>query len=97
MMTGAMMLSPQENPQLRSITMKYSTPGHGAVQEEDNIHSLIEKAIIAKEFYSPIKKNPYKVIQMSEKDFLEFSVLSKELQFSTIHVCVKNSFNTDFW
>lgn len=94
MMTGAMMLILQENPQLRSITMKYSTPGHGAVQEVDNIHRHIEKAFIAKEFYSPIglvrillninKKNPYTVIQMSEKDFLEFSSSSKELQFNLV-------------
>lgn len=50
MMSGAMMLLLKEHPQLRSITMKYSTAGHGAVQVVDNIHSQIEKAMAATEF-----------------------------------------------
>lgn len=30
------------NPSLKYIKMKYSTAGHGAVQDVDNVHSQIE-------------------------------------------------------
>lgn len=94
MMSGAMMLLLQNNPQVQSITMKYSTPGHGAVQVVDNIHSHIEKAMVTSEFYSPVgllkilkhvnKKNPYVVIQMQHKDFLDFADSSKEFFFQQV-------------
>lgn len=38
------------NTKIRKITMKYSTPGHSAVQEVDNMHSNIEKAMASSEF-----------------------------------------------
>lgn len=69
--------------------MKYSTPGHGAVQDVDNIHSQIEKAFSTSEYYSPVsmveillkvnKKNPFRVIQMMSQDFLECAESSKDL------------------
>lgn len=43
-----------KHPNILKITMKYSTPGHSAVQEVDNMHSNIEKAMASSEFYSPL-------------------------------------------
>lgn len=74
--------------------MKYSTPGHGAVQDVDNIHSQIEKAFSTSEYYSPVsmvrillkvnKKNLFRVIQMMSQDFLDFAESSKDLNFVKI-------------
>lgn len=74
--------------------MKYSTSGHGAVQDVDNIHSQIEKAFSTSEYYSPVsmvrillkvnKKNPFRVIQMMSQDFLDFAESSKDLNFVEI-------------
>lgn len=36
----------QKNPQINSICMKYSVPGHGVIQEVDHIHSTIEKVLL---------------------------------------------------
>lgn len=41
-----------KNPRIKSVTMKYSVPGHSCIQEVDNAHSQIEKHI---------KKNRYLV------------------------------------
>ncbi|GBL90709.1 hypothetical protein AVEN_219369-1 [Araneus ventricosus] len=44
----------KDNPEVKSVTMKYSLPGHSCVQEVDSVHSNIEKAINKTDFYSPI-------------------------------------------
>lgn len=82
------------NPQIRKVTMKYSTPGHSAVQEVDNMHSTIEKAMASSEFYSPVsfirvllkanRKNPYTVIQMKETDFKDYQACSKLYKYKQI-------------
>lgn len=71
-----------KNTRIEKITMKYSTPGHSAVQEVDNMHSNIEKAMARAEFFSPLsfvrvllkanRNNPYTVIQMKREDFKDF-------------------------
>lgn len=71
--------------------MKYLTPGHGAIQDVDNIHSQVKKAFSTSEYYSPVsmvrillkvnKKNPFRVIQMMSQDFLDFAESSKDLNF----------------
>ena len=43
-----------QHQHIESVTMKFSTPDHSCIQEVDNIHSNIEKAISAAEFYSPV-------------------------------------------
>ena len=62
---------------LNSITMKYSVPGHSCVQEVDNTHSNIEKAMHVAEFYSPVsflrvllncyRQRPYKRLKFQNK------------------------------
>lgn len=71
----------RQNPNLQTLTMKYSVPGHGAVQEVDNVHSQIERYMALKEFYSPLgfikelknlnKKKPFVIMQMKTDDFEE--------------------------
>lgn len=94
MIVGAIMLLLKENSQINSITMKYSTPGHGAIQEVDNIHSHIEKSMAVSEFYSPLgfirilknnnRKYPYNILQISDNDFLDFADSSRSFSFQTI-------------
>lgn len=82
------------NPQISKITMKYSVPGHSCIQEVDNAHSQIEKAMNVSEFYSPLglirilkslnRNHPVRVLQMNEKDFFDFASSSKHLNFKLV-------------
>lgn len=84
----------RNHPDLDCLTMKYSVPGHGAVQEVDNIHSQIERHMSQIEFFSPLgfikelkqvnKKNPFVIIQMKESDFMNYEECSKQLKYDNI-------------
>lgn len=75
------------HPEIENITMKYSLPGHSALQEVDNAHSQIEKCLSVNEYFSPIgllrilknvnRKNPFVIIQMKSSDFRNFSKYTK--------------------
>ncbi|GBL92981.1 hypothetical protein AVEN_54621-1 [Araneus ventricosus] len=72
----------KDNPQVKSVTMKYSLPGHSCVREVYSVHSNIEKAINKINFYSPIglirilkqvnPRHPYRVRKMRPDDFKDF-------------------------
>lgn len=74
--------------------MKYSLAGHSCVQEVDNMHKQIEDAMRVAEFYSPIsflrvllkvnRNQPYRVIQMPKKDFMDFMNASKLLKYNMV-------------
>lgn len=74
--------------------MKYSLPGHSSVQEVDNAHSVIEKAMQKTDFYSPIglirilksinPKNPYRVLQMKPSDFKDYAVTAKLFNYKDV-------------
>ena len=80
-----------QHQNIESVTMKYSAPGHSCIQEVDNIHSNIEKAMSVAEFYSPVsfikvllhanRKSPYKVLQMRAEDY---QTCSKSLHYSNV-------------
>ncbi|GBN48489.1 hypothetical protein AVEN_238656-1 [Araneus ventricosus] len=80
--SNSVLHSLKDNPQVKSVTMKYSLPGHSGVQEVDSVHSNIEKAMNKIDFYSPIglirilkqvnPRQPYHVIQMRPDDFKDF-------------------------
>ncbi|XP_056310757.1 uncharacterized protein LOC130222157 [Danio aesculapii] len=82
------------HPQVKRITMKYSTPGHSAVQEVDNMHSHIEKAMAMSEFYSPLsytcvllkvnRNNAYEIVQMKSTYFYDFQACSKLFQYKQV-------------
>ncbi len=67
-------------PYLKEIVIKFSVPGHGCVQEVDNIHSLIEKSFKNEEKLSLKKvshliktakrKKPLTVIELKKDDFI---------------------------
>lgn len=97
----------RNHPDLDCLTMKYSIPGHGAVQEVDNIRSQIERHMSQIEFFSPLgfikelkkinTKNPFTIIQLKELDFMNYEECSKHLKYDDIpftKVCtIKVRFN----
>ena len=84
----------RKNQQLEAITLKYSIPGHSSVQEVDNMHSKIERAMNVAEFFSPVsflsillkchRQKPYKVTQLQERHFKEFSQASSSFEYSAV-------------
>ena len=53
-MSVALLKFMDDNPQVQKITLKFRSPGHGEVQEVDNVHSCIERAMNIAQFYSPV-------------------------------------------
>ncbi|GBN86765.1 hypothetical protein AVEN_257508-1 [Araneus ventricosus] len=84
----------KDNPQVKSVTMKYSLPGHSCVQEVDSVHRNIEKAMTKIDFHSPIRlirilkqgnpRHPYRVIQMWRDDFKDFQGTAKFLNYKIV-------------
>ena len=84
----------QTSTNLKRVTMKFSVPGHSCVQEVDAIHSVIERSLRKSEYFSPVSllrlllkvntKKPYTIIQMQEKDFLDFNSYSAKLKYSIV-------------
>ena len=81
----------RKNQQLESITLKYSIPGHSSVQEVDNMHSKIERAMNVAEFFSPVsflsillKCHRQNLIQLQERHFKEFSQASSSFESSAV-------------
>lgn len=82
------------NPKIKTITMKYSIPGHSCIQEVDNAHSQIEKKIKNLEIWSPLAfirallrvndKKPFKVLQLNENNFKNYHFTSKKFKFNLI-------------
>ncbi|GBN39125.1 hypothetical protein AVEN_39210-1 [Araneus ventricosus] len=81
----------KDSPQVKSVSMKYSLPGHSCVLEVDSGHSNIEKAINKTDFYFPIglvrilkqvnPRHPYRVIQMRPDDLKDFQGTAKLLNY----------------
>ncbi|ESO94282.1 hypothetical protein LOTGIDRAFT_161502 [Lottia gigantea] len=85
------------------IEHKFGTPGHSSIQEVDNVHSHIEKALGVAEIYSPIslvrvllKVRPkhMKVIQMKKSQFFDFQKVSQRFKFN-IPFCKLNYLRID--
>lgn len=82
-----------ERPNVEWIETKYSTPGHSAVQEVDNVHSNIDNAMRTSEFFSPLsflkllkrvndKKKPYNIINVNT--VADFATCTKLLDLAKI-------------
>lgn len=90
----AKLLWEKKDTRLEKITMKFSVPGHSAVQEVDAIHSAIERALRATEYYSPLslirlllkvnRRKPYKILQMQRKNFKHFQECSSTLKYENV-------------
>lgn len=50
-MSNAILDFLRENPQINKVKMNFSLPGHSCVQEVDNAHSAIEKAMGKTDFF----------------------------------------------
>lgn len=84
----------KRNEHIEYIEVKYSTPGHSGVQEIDNVHSRIEHVLSTAEFYSPVSlmkllkkvdsKKPFKIVQMTNSDVLDYASCSKTLDYVQI-------------
>lgn len=93
-MTYAIQMFIQNHPDIECIIMKYSVPGHSALQEVDNVHSQIEKILSKNEYFSPLgllrvlkqinRKNPFTVIQMIPNDFKDFEKCSKMFNYKSL-------------
>lgn len=93
-MTSAMLGFLMKNPTIKSINMKFSTPGHSGIQVVDNAHSQIQKYFKNIEIWSPISltkamqrvnhKSPFQVIELNINDFKNYHVLTKSFNFNTI-------------
>lgn len=69
------------NPNIDEIIQTFCTPGHSSIQEVDNVHSHIEKALNLSEIYDPesfsrilskVRPNVSKLLQWKQQDFLNF-------------------------
>lgn len=83
----------QQNPNIESIIMKYSIPGHSCIQEVDNIHSRIEKQLRVSDVWSPLglvrllkqidHKKAFHIIHM-HKTFLDYHNVSKNFNYKKV-------------
>lgn len=74
---------------IEEISQKFSEPGHGLVQEVDNLHSQIEKRLKGMEIFSPLsliralktvnQRKPLQILQMNIKDFKDYQTASKKI------------------
>lgn len=83
------------NKQIKSITQKFSEPGHSQIQEVDAVHSSIDGYLKLKEIHSLLdlirKLKNYKtpkvqlqVIQMVSSDFKIYSEKSNKMYFQLV-------------
>ena len=82
-----------EHPTLCIIMQKFCARGHSSIQEVDNIHSHIEKALQVAEIYSPIsllrlmlnvRPNSSRVIQLKPENFVNYQKAAGYLSFSDV-------------
>ena len=92
-MTFGLMKFLYDHQVLKTIEQKFCTPGHSSIQEEDNIHSHIEKALRLSEIYSPVslirimsqvRPKSSKVIQLKKCNFFNFQQCMASLKFTKI-------------
>lgn len=78
-MTFALKYFLDKSTTLQQIEQKFCQPGHSSIQEVDNIHSHIEKAMSLSEIFSPVslirvltnvRKGSMRIIQLRPQHFL---------------------------
>ena len=83
-----------QHDNIQVIEQTFCESGHSSIQEVDNIHSQIEKALPPMEIWSPLgliqtlltvnRKRPYRVVQMHKEKFKNYGHISSMMQlFST--------------
>lgn len=84
----------QRHPCIKTITMKYSIPGHSCIQVVDNIHSRIEKAMRVTDIWSPLsliklllkvdRRKPFCIINMKATQFKNFKKAASLFKYDKI-------------
>ena len=80
--------------QIECIEQKFCEPGHSSIQEVDNIHSHIEKALNESDIYSSLSlmtvltkvmpKQPLVIRQMNGCDFKDYHEALRKLKYSVV-------------
>ena len=80
-----------KHPEINIIAQKFCEPGHSSIQEVDNIHSQIDRALSPAEIFSPLGlvrmlpnvnwKTPFSVIQMQGGNMKNYSQVASLLNF----------------
>ncbi|XP_072398779.1 uncharacterized protein [Diabrotica undecimpunctata] len=93
-MSVAISLFIQDHPNIDTIIMKFSTPGHSCNQEIDSVHSCIEQVLKRSEYYSPVSllrillkvnsKKPYKILQLKNNDFKDYKTCAATYNYKSI-------------
>ena len=94
LMSYALLSFLSEHPGIEIIMQKYGSPGHSPVQEVDNVHSQIERALRRSEVHSPISlvtllkqvnmRNPFTVIEMAADQFFDYHSEAKKMKFDSV-------------
>jgi hypothetical protein len=63
---------------LKIIEQKFSEPGHGNIQEVDNIHSQIEKWLESREVFSPVSLLR-SLVQLGRRANMQFIQVKKNI------------------
>lgn len=85
----------EDNKQIKTISQRFSEPGHSRIQEVDAVHAVIDRHLKNICIYSPISllrnlkdmnypKVSLKILQCSSKDFLNFNSATIGLNFSSV-------------
>ena len=97
-----------KHPELKLIEQKFCEPGHSSIQEVDNLHSQIDRAMSPAEIFSPLglvrilpnvnRRNPFIVIQMQQSNVKGFSQMAglmnyKEVPYFSVKTLVYRSDN----
>jgi len=82
------------NHKLQTITVSYGVPGHSPVQNVDQVHSVIDRALKGRDLHSPLdfytkllnhsspKFGKFEVIRLKQEQFLDFTQLSSQMWFT---------------
>lgn len=84
-----------KNNNIKTITQKFSEPGHSQIQEIDAVHSAIDRFLKLKEIHSPVdlitklknyhsQKIKLNIIEMLPTDFKIYSNLAQQLNFQNV-------------
>ena len=87
-----------DHPSIGIIEQKFCQPGHSSIQECDNIHSQMDRALHSAEIFSPLglvrvmlignRKKPFCVYQMKQNEVKGFSQIASLLNFKVCPISV---------
>jgi hypothetical protein len=83
-----------KHPEITIIEQKFCEPGHSSIQEVDNIHSQIDRALSPAEIFSPLgllrflpnvnRKNPFVVVQMQPQQIKRFNQIADLMNYKKV-------------